>query len=420
MGILQSGLQAEIRRIPVNVIAGLLKCKLQAADVDLSEKEQRRLLRQILSGRRIIRLRSSAQSEKRDITLEFTAADLAKLDATTQRVLDHLPETLNTVLAATVPALIKDLKRRWPKEWRGQIREYNGFSKRLEERWGCALGLLRMLLTIAREYGGDVAAEVRGTEAASKTPHLVEVLPRLHARACQIAHEIITLLTSGFADGAMARWRTLHEVAVVALFISERGEATAERYALHRYVESHLGASGYQQYCDRLGAKPLSDGVLNEIERSYTFVMSRFGENFGSQYGWAAEDLSVRRPTFAHIEQAVAVEHLRPYYRLASHNVHANPKGVFFKLGLLDEADLLLAGGSNAGLADPGSNTAVSLVQACSSLMRLQPSFDGMAAIRTLLALGEETGLAFQSAHEKLLNEVKEIDSEDGLDLPKS
>jgi hypothetical protein len=43
-----------------------------------------------------------------------------------------------------------------------------------------------------------------------------------------------------------------------------------------------------------------------------------------------------------------------------------------------------------------------------------------MAAIRTLLALGEETGLAFQSAHEKLLNEVKEIDSEDGLDLPKS
>ena len=92
---------------------------------------------------------------------------------------------------------------------------------------------------------------------------------------------------------------TLHEVAVVALFISERGEATAERYALHRHVESRTGASAYQQYSDRLGVKPLSDGVLEDIEQAYAAVISRFGESFGSQYGWAAEDLQVRRPTFA-------------------------------------------------------------------------------------------------------------------------
>ena len=111
------------------------------------------------------------------------------------------------------------------------------------------------------------------------------------------------------------------------------------------------------------------------------------------------------------------VEHLRPYYRLASHDVHANPKGVFFKLGLLDETELLLAAGSNAGLADPGSNTAVSLVQACSSLMSLQPSLNSMATIRTLLALEDETSLAFQAAHEKLVSEVKELHREDEQDL---
>ena len=206
MGILQSGLQAEIRRIPENVLAGLLKRKLRAADVDLSEQEQRRLLRQILGSKKNIRLRCSERSEKRDITLEFTAADLAELDATTRRVCDNLPEVLNAVVAEIVPGLIEDLKRRWPKEWRQQMREYNGFCKRLEDRWGGALGLLRDI-TIAREYGGEVAAEIRIAGASSRTSHLADVLTRLHARACQIAHEVITLLASGFADGAMARWR---------------------------------------------------------------------------------------------------------------------------------------------------------------------------------------------------------------------
>lgn len=38
---------------------------------------------------------------------------------------------------------------------------------------------------------------------------------------------------------------------------------------------------------------------------------------------------------------------------IAEHNVHANPKGAFFKLGLLCEINILLGGPSNAGLVDP-------------------------------------------------------------------
>ena len=49
------------------------------------------------------------------------------------------------------------------------------------------------------------------------------VLWRLHARSCQITMEILALLKSGFADGAHARWRTLHEIAVTALFIKQQG-----------------------------------------------------------------------------------------------------------------------------------------------------------------------------------------------------
>jgi hypothetical protein len=43
------------------------------------------------------------------------------------------------------------------------------------------------------------------------------------------------------------------------------------------------------------------------------------------------------------------LDYLRPYYKLASHNVHAQPKGILFKLGLVQNQDILLAGPSNYG-----------------------------------------------------------------------
>jgi len=53
-------------------------------------------------------------------------------------------------------------------------------------------------------------------------------LARLYGRACQIGRKIELLLSNGFADGAEARWRTLHELTVVACFIYKHGEETAK------------------------------------------------------------------------------------------------------------------------------------------------------------------------------------------------
>ena len=49
--------------------------------------------------------------------------------------------------------------------------------------------------------------------------------------------------------------------------------------------------------------------------------------------------LSKQDLNFSDIERAVRLDHLRPYYKLASHNVHANPKGMLFRLGLYPESD---------------------------------------------------------------------------------
>lgn len=63
--------------------------------------------------------------------------------------------------------------------------------------------------------------------------------------------------------------------------------------------------------------------------------------------------------------------------KLASHNIHANPRGILFKLGLMScEEDILLAGPSNAGLADRAQGCALSLSQITVALLTIRPNHD--------------------------------------------
>ena len=299
--------------------------------------------------------------------------------------------------------ILADLKRKWRIESRLQRRELASFEKRLYDRWKVPFEGLRMLLTISRELGDSINQEIRELPGASSRKHLIDALVRAHVRGCQITAEIIWLLEAGFADGAMARWRTLHEFAVVALFVSAHGEDLAERYILHDIIESRRAMRDYILCQGRLGYEPIGEDEIEAVEASYKNVIGRFGTNFSrGQYGWAAEQLQISEPTFAHIERAVGADHLRAHYRMAIHNVHANAKGVFFKLGLLDESQVLLAGPSNAGLTDPGHGAALSLMQVSAAVGLLEPTVDNIIAVKMIAALTEEIGEAFMRANKRL------------------
>jgi hypothetical protein len=141
------------------------------------------------------------------------------------------------------------------------------------------------------------------------------------------------------------------------------------------------------------------------VEKAFNTVIAKYGPDFGKgDYGWAGHHLRKTKPTFKDIEAAVNIDHFRAYYRMASHNVHANPKGVFFKLGMLAESQVLLAGPSNAGLADPGHGAALSLSRVTAALVGLQqPStLDNNVALLMMVQLGDEIGEAFGAAHERL------------------
>ena len=84
-----------------------------------------------------------------------------------------------------------------------------------------------------------------------------------------------------------------------------------------------------------------------------------------------------------------------------------------FRLGLSDQAnEVLLAGPSNMGLADPGHSTAISLCQVTTVLLTTEPNLDSIVIPKLLLKLEQEIGEAFLQADiamEELANDDKEF-----------
>lgn len=286
MKILQEAMEQVLQELPQQVLLRLVAEKLAEQGVKLSKSQNEDLAKQLREGKDTFRIGRWNWWDLRRIKLEFTPQDVKKAkDRFTDFLKTALPDLIKVAISDTAAAIFADLKRKWRAESRRQHREVTGFTKRLYDRWGVPLEGLRMLVTVSRELGANVNEELRNCPEPN-SEHLIEVITRSHARSCQIVEEIICLLCAGYADGAMARWRTLHEVAVVALFIAAQGENLAERYVLHQIVESKRAAIDYEKCRERLGYEPLKKIEIETLENSYDALIARFGPSFKSQYGW--------------------------------------------------------------------------------------------------------------------------------------
>lgn len=328
--------------------------------------------------------------------------DSLDVDEFIERLRENIPQLVQELVSEASAGILEELEKDVPRMLEENRDRRESFEVNTRRLWGKALDLLEMLIVIAYEMGEDFNEEFR-PQASTEHDYVFEVLTRLHARACQIALEIHTLLSAGYADGAHARWRTLHEISAVAYFVTRHGNAVAERYLCHDPVESCRAAVQYQEHCESLGYEKMSDEEMAALKAARDHMIDRFGCSFGNQYGWASDALGINDPNFSEIERDVNLDHWRPFYRLASHNVHANPKGVLFKLGLFPgNENLLLAGPSSAGLADPGQSAALSLAQITTWLLTTRPNIDRLVICDILTKLGDEIGEAFMAAHETL------------------
>lgn len=79
----------------------------------------------------------------------------------------------------------------------------------------------------------------------------------------------------------------------------------------------------------------------------------------------------------------------------ASDDVHAGPLGLQPSGVALHGHGFLLAGGSDAGLADPGANAAISLTHIAWARLQATPTVDHLLVVETLRLLQEDCIEAF-------------------------
>jgi hypothetical protein len=303
--------------------------------------------------------------------------------------------------------ILKSLKSNLPTILEKRRSYERQFQEHLLHRWRKPLDLLEVLIEISLESGGEVNSEYRST-AAKSHDYVFDVLTRLHSRSCQICDEILCLLKAGLADGAHARWRTLHEIAVISHFIKREGQEAAERYLDYGIIETYRESLQYQKHCQRLKQEPPTEEELDKLQMMHDEVLEKYSSDFGAKYGWIPKQVLKDR-TFAGIEKSVGLDKLRPYYMMACHNVHSGPKGIQFRLGVLkgpSRRPIILAGPSNYGLADPGQGTAISLAQTTACLLSTRPTIERVSIMDAITRLVNEINLAFCEVQAQIEKEV--------------
>ena len=344
-----------------------------------------------------------------DVTLSFTKEDLEEFKRRVKYFMkNELPSVAQAGVAAAAKIIMRSLTKDWPEQEIFERHDMQAFHERLALRWKMGLDPLRMLLTCAREVSDMFEKALRRSKARKGIARR-KVLLFLHMRACQISMEIITLLQSGLADGALARWRTLYEVGIIATLIDVYGDDIAERYVDHEGVVMKKAMDTELRFHGNESKPLISKRRQNETNANYGAIISRYGPVFGSNYGWAAYHLKCKHPTFRTLEEAATKAPLAPAYKRASFNVHAGIAGLVHSLGNPTEQLVPLAGASNAGIDGPAINTAYTLTQITSLLYGNTVKLEKSVELAVLCLLRDKVEIECTKAARRLEKDEREL-----------
>ncbi|MBR1151920.1 DUF5677 domain-containing protein [Bradyrhizobium sp. JYMT SZCCT0428] len=291
---------------------------------------------------------------------------------------------------------LRDLKRRMPSSLREIRRDIRGFEKRNLQRWRRAFNLLETLYLVAAETGSDFNEAERPKIAAEKD-FRCEALIHIHARALLVASECLCLMKCGYPDGALSRWRTLHELTVIAAFLSQNSGEVALRYLVSFEFRAVEAGEQMKKYAPRSKVEPPTDTEINALRSRCASHKTVFGPNIGNgDYGWASDVIGKSRPNLLDLEEAVGLDHWRPRFKWSSQHNHGGHRPIGSLLAVTEvKSPVFAIGPSNSGMVDPLHMTALSLTKATSALLISRPgNADRAIAAGLLLKLSDDVGKA--------------------------
>jgi hypothetical protein len=302
-----------------------------------------------------------------------------------------------------VPGTVKDRRK-----------AERGFCARLQKRWKRSFELFEGVLLLSEQLGSEFHQQEH-KYAKKRNDLLFKCLVRLHARSCLLFSEALALLKSGHASGAYGRWRTFHETAVTAWFISNGDQLLAEKYLAHQSIKNLEDAEQYQKDCVELGFERVPEEHMKVLRLECDQLKKKYGDAFSGGYGWAADAVRAKLPglkgriNFNHLEQAADQGHMRSFYQFASHMIHPTSKSLQYEIGLIRHGEVFLSGPSNYGLAEPANASCASLKQTTAALLMTRPNRQRIASLMALENMIRETALAFSQTEKQIVHEDAEI-----------
>lgn len=311
----------------------------------------------------------------------------------------QISAALELATSESAEVLARSLRRNSPKMLREHYKIRKGFERRLRKRWARALDLYECVYTSCLEVG-EKHDQTHRPEAVSNNDAKFEALSLLHARACLVASDVHGLLRTGHAVGAQARWRTLHEIAVIAFILGDNDADLSERFLLHRLVERFKDAERYQQHCEALGYEPFSDSEMTEFRESKESVVQQFGDGYQKLWGWAKPLMPPKAdPNFTDLEKIAGIEHMRPWVQQSHYAIHSGASGTLSIRQPYRQSEVTLVGPSNMGLADPAQSALGSLAQVTTAYLTQStpsvPTPDDLISIKAIWVLFDEAREAF-------------------------
>lgn len=176
------------------------------------------------------------------------------------------------------------------------------------------------------------------------------VLILLNYKVIDTAREVSILVEKGYGSGALARWRTIHESRVMAIFIKTRGDQAEE--CAEAYI-AHYGIQGYNKFIlhsecaeewgfssldylanknnkkklDEAGYELTKKGLEKYWEDKKNQLVSNYGKAFVSDYGWADKfrDKSFKDESgFKGIQIEIGYGYYNAFYSLACEPNHSS------------------------------------------------------------------------------------------------
>ena len=254
--------------------------------------------------------------------------------------------------------LDKSLMDRAPDMLSRRRKDEANFAARNLRRWREAFDLIEVIWVSCDEIGRNFNQHFR-PDAVEAQDYVFEAMTHLHAKSLLVVSEMICLMKGGFADGALTRWRTLHELNVVATLVRREGRELALRYLAHAHVQAWKEALVANEDDD-----DQDDEEFETIKVRAEYALAQFGDELKRTNGWACALTGQKYPTFEELEKLAGKTSERSLYKHASLHTHGNHRSPNDLLGMSEsEEALLLVGPSNSGMAGPLTLASMSLVR---------------------------------------------------------